>query len=77
MFDFIKAKISKERDKKMIGCVHDPISDDSTLIQGSISSMVYPKEYQFVCRNCGKNFKYIQNKNGDFERVVSCKNINK
>ena len=70
MFDFIKTKIGKVKNKNsdLSECNHDPVGDDSTLILGGICTMVYPKEYQYVCRNCGKNFKYIE-KDGSLIRI--------
>ena len=71
MFDFIKTKLTKKivKDKTSLeGCKHDPIGDDSTLVLGGIHTMVYPKEYQYVCRNCGKTFKYIE-KDGNLVRT--------
>lgn len=64
----LKFKIKENNNFK--SCVHDPVAIGSTLIASRKTCMVYPPEYIFVCSECGKQFTYYKDKNGDFTRNI-------
>lgn len=47
-------------------CVHSPIAKNSTLIMSNRTSMVFPAEYRFVCKECGNQFTFYKKSNGTF-----------
>ena len=63
-----KFKIKKKDELK--DCVHDPVAIGSTLSASRKTCMIYPPEYIFVCSECGKQFTYYKNKNGEFTQNI-------
>lgn len=37
-------------------CCHDPNQENNSLKQGSKRAMVYPEEFVFICKYCGRTF---------------------
>ena len=69
MLDFIQAiknrknkradKIIDAYDNKMMDlceCCHDPNKENNSLKQGPKRAMVYPEEFVFICKYCGRTF---------------------
>lgn len=40
----------------MCECEHDPNREDNSLVLGSKRNMVYPEEFVFLCKHCGRTF---------------------
>lgn len=69
MLDFIRAiknRKNKRADKiidaynremmDLCECCHDPNQENNSLIEGPRRTMVYPEEFVFLCKFCGRSF---------------------
>ena len=69
MLDFVRAirnRKNKRADKiidaynnemmDLCECCHDPNLENNSLKQGPKRNMVYPEEFVFICKYCGRTF---------------------
>ena len=69
MLDFVRAirnRKNKRADKiidaynnemmDLCECCHDPNLENNSLKQGPKRAMVYPEEFVFICKYCGRTF---------------------